>query len=45
MNEILIVEDDKDIQKIILMNLSLEGFGYTIAGTRMEAGKIYLKNG
>ncbi|WP_083566556.1 response regulator transcription factor [Domibacillus mangrovi] len=44
MDEILIVEDDVDIQKIISMNLSLEGFGYTIAGTGMEAIKKVREN-
>lgn len=44
MNEILIVEDDADIQKIISMNLSLEGFVYSIAGTGMEAIKKVREN-
>ncbi|OKL35637.1 DNA-binding response regulator [Domibacillus mangrovi] len=44
LDEILIVEDDVDIQKIISMNLSLEGFGYTIAGTGMEAIKKVREN-
>ncbi|MFJ7975646.1 response regulator transcription factor [Peribacillus sp. JNUCC 23] len=39
MDEILIVEDDADIQKILSMNLSLEGFAYTIASTGMDAIK------
>ncbi|MGE8077518.1 response regulator transcription factor [Peribacillus loiseleuriae] len=39
MDEILIVEDDKDIQKILSMNLTLEGFAYTIASTGMDAIK------
>lgn len=40
LDEILIVEDDADIQKILSMNLSLEGFSYTIASTGMDAINI-----
>lgn len=44
MEEILIVEDDADIQKILSMNLSLEGFAYSVAGTGMEAVKKVRQN-
>lgn len=44
LEEVLIIEDNIDIQKIISMNLSLEGFCYTIAGTGMDAIKKVREN-